>query len=74
MLYVPSKIAVFSRECLKRALAIVVVGFPAVSVLAGRSRFCISAGHNKEELAEAINAIDEVAEIIEIKYAHRFLG
>jgi serine palmitoyltransferase len=41
MVYVPSKIAVFSRECLKRALAIVVVGFPAVSVLAGRSRFAV---------------------------------
>jgi serine palmitoyltransferase len=69
MLYIPSKIAVFSRECLKRGLAVVVVGFPAVSVMSGRSRFCISAGHKKEDLVEAIKIIDEVADIIQIKYA-----
>lgn len=74
MLYVPTKIAVFSRECLKRGLAVVVVGFPAVSVLTGRSRFCISAGHKREDLEEAIRSIEEVAELIQIKYKHRFLG
>jgi serine palmitoyltransferase len=68
MLYVPSKIAAFSRECLKRGLAVVVVGFPAVSVLTGRSRFCISAGHKKEDLAKAIEVLDEVADVVRIKY------
>lgn len=74
MLYVPTKISLFSRECLKRGLAVVVVGFPAVSVMTGRSRFCISAGHRKEDLAKAIEVIEEVAELIQLKYEVRFLG
>jgi serine palmitoyltransferase len=74
MLYVPSKIACFSRECLKRGLATVVVGFPAVSVMSGRSRFCISAGHNEQDLAAALKEIEEVAELIQIKYQIRFFG
>merc|ERR1719253_1045982 len=36
MLYNPTKIAAFSRECLKRGLAVVVVGFPAVPILMSR--------------------------------------
>jgi serine palmitoyltransferase len=74
MLYVPPKITIFSRECFKRHVAVVVVGFPAVSVMTGRCRFCISAGHKTEDLAEAIKAIDEVADVIKIKYVQRFLG
>jgi len=42
----------FSRECLERGLAIVVVGFPAVSIIAARARFCLSAAHTKEMLDE----------------------
>ena len=33
MLYSAPKICSFSRECLKRGLAVVVVGFPAVGLL-----------------------------------------
>lgn len=53
MLYNPTKIAAFSRECLKRGLAVVVVGFPAVPILMSRARFCISAGHTRDELDRA---------------------
>lgn len=74
MLYLPTKISVFSRECLKRGLAVVVVGFPAVSVMSGRSRFCISAGHRREDLEKAIEVVEEVAELIQLKYEFRFLG
>jgi len=42
----------FSRECLARGLAIVVVGFPVVPIAAARARFCISAAHTKEMLDE----------------------
>jgi len=42
----------FSRECLARGLAIVVVGFPATSILLARARFCLSAAHTKEMLDE----------------------
>lgn len=33
------------RECYARGLAVVVVGFPATSLLMSRTRICISAGH-----------------------------
>eukprot|EP01035_Chromulina_nebulosa_P026577 gene26577-34808_t len=59
LIYTPCKIAAFSRECLKRGVAVVVVGFPATSVILSRARFCISAGHTKEDLDKAISVIDE---------------
>ena len=40
----------FSRECLRRNLGVVVVGYPATPINEGRSRICISAAHTKEML------------------------
>jgi serine palmitoyltransferase len=68
MLYNPAKIAAFSRECLARGLAVVVVGFPATPLLLARARICLSAAHSHEDLIWALSVIDEVAEIIQIKY------
>lgn len=68
MLYNPAKIAAFSRECLARGLALVVVGFPATPLLLSRARICLSAGHTREDLDWALAVIDEVAELIQIKY------
>lgn len=69
MLYNPTKIAAFSRECLKRGLAVVVVGFPAVPILMSRARFCMSAGHTRDELDRALAEIDEIADILKLRYA-----
>jgi serine palmitoyltransferase len=44
MLYNPTKIAAFSRECYKRGVAVVVVGFPATTIVLSRTRICVSAG------------------------------
>ena len=74
MIYMPAKLAAFSRECLKRGVAVVVVGFPATSVVLSRARFCISAGHTKADLDEAVRVIDEVADLIGLKYSHSGLG
>jgi len=74
MLYNPTKIAAFSRECLKRGLAVVVVGFPAVPILMSRARFCISAGHTREELDRALVEIDEIADILKLRYARSTFG
>jgi serine palmitoyltransferase len=68
MLYNPTKIAAFSRECLKRGLAVVVVGFPAVPILMSRARFCISAGHTREQLDRALDEIDEIADTLKLRY------
>jgi len=74
MLYNPTKIAAFSRECLKRGLAVVVVGFPAVPILMSRARFCISAGHTREQLDCALDQIDEIADILKLRYAISTFG
>ena len=74
MVYFPAKLAAFSRECLKRGVAVVVVGFPATSVIMSRARFCISAGHTKDDLDYAVRVIKEVADLIFMKYEKNFLG
>jgi len=74
MLYNPTKIAAFSRECFKRGLAVVVVGFPAVPILMSRARFCISAGHTRKDLDRALCEIDEIADILKLRYVRSTLG
>ncbi|GJQ10047.1 hypothetical protein GpartN1_g1838.t1 [Galdieria partita] len=71
MLYPPAKIAAFSRECLARGLAVVVVGFPATPLLLSRARICLSAAHTPEDLEFALHVIEEVAELIQIKYNNK---
>lgn len=73
MLYNPAKIAAFSRECYHRGLAVVVVGFPATPLLLSRARICLSAAHTREDLDMALSIIDEVGEIIGIKYERSIL-
>jgi serine palmitoyltransferase len=74
LIYLPAKVAAFSRECLKRGLAVVVVGFPATSVILSRARFCISAGHTRKDLESAVKIIDEVATLLQLKYNKSFIG
>ena len=74
MVYFPAKLAAFSRECLKRGVAVVVVGFPATSVILSRARFCISAGHSKADLDYAVKVIDEIAIKLCLKYQRNFFG
>lgn len=51
------KIAAVSRLCLARRLAMVVVGFPATSLLLTRARVCISAAHTRADLDYALSVI-----------------
>jgi serine palmitoyltransferase len=67
-LFHPGKMAAFSRECLKRNIAVVVVGFPAVPLLLSRVRFCISAEHKREDLEWALSELDELGEKLLLKY------
>lgn len=64
MLYQPAKIAAFSRECLKRNIAVVVVGFPATPLLLGRTRVCISASHSREDLEAALEVFRDVINLL----------
>jgi serine palmitoyltransferase len=74
MLYNPTKIAAFSRECYKRKLAVVVVGFPATPLVLSRARFCISAGHKKADLEKALVQIEEVADVLKLRYRNSAMG
>jgi len=69
LLYMPAKIAAFSREMLKRGIAVVVVGFPATSIIESRTRFCLSAGHTSEMLKKVLDALDEVGDVLQLKYS-----
>ena len=40
----------FSRELLKRKIGVVVVGFPATTIVESRARICLSAAHTQEML------------------------
>jgi serine palmitoyltransferase len=68
MVYHPSKLAFFSRELLKRGVAVVVVGFPAVPLLTSRARICMSAAHSRQDLDYALEQIRQVSELLEMKY------
>ncbi|KAJ0748051.1 putative serine C-palmitoyltransferase [Helianthus annuus] len=68
MLYNPGKIPAFSRECLKRNVAVVMVGFPASPLLLSRTRICISAAHTREDMVKALEVISTVGDMVGIKY------
>ncbi|KAF8390720.1 hypothetical protein HHK36_025247 [Tetracentron sinense] len=68
MLYNPAKIPAFSRECLKRNVAVVTVAFPATPLLLARARICISASHTKEDLIKGLEVISQVGDLVGIKY------
>lgn len=68
MLYNPAKMPAFSRKLLKRGLAVVVVGYPATSLIESRARFCVSAAHTRQDLDRALQAIDEVANEAMVRY------
>jgi serine palmitoyltransferase len=73
MLYHMSKVGEYSRECLKRGLAVVTVGFPATPLLLSRVRFCISAAHTRADMDEALEKLEEVNRMCHVRYsAHTF--
>ena len=68
MLYQPNKISAFSRECLARHIAVVVVGFPATPLLLARTRVCISAAHTREQLEAALTVFEEIVDLLSLRY------
>ncbi|XP_077179458.1 serine palmitoyltransferase 2 isoform X2 [Paroedura picta] len=74
MVYMPAKIGAFGREMLKRHIAVVVVGFPATPIIESRARICLSASHTREMLDIALKKLDEVGDLLQIKYSrHRIV-
>lgn len=67
MLYQPTKMPAFSREMLKRGVAVVVVGYPATPLPSSRVRFCVSSALTKADLDRLLEACDEIGDLINIK-------
>lgn len=74
LIYCPSKVGAFSRECLKRGVAVVVVGFPATDVMLSRARICVSANLSREDLDQALSIIKECADLCCIRYAKNLIA
>eukprot|EP01137_Pigoraptor_chileana_P034453 Opistho-2@27028 len=72
LLFQPHRIAQFSRQCLKRGLGVVVVGFPATPVHESRARFCLSASHTRADLDLALEKIDEVGDYLMLKNSRKY--
>ena len=52
----------------------VVVGFPATPLLTARARFCVSAGHKREDLDRALTILEEVVDLLKLRYNWYLLG
>lgn len=68
MIYSTTKIMFFGREMRARGIAVAVVGFPVTSFTDTRARFCVSAGHTKDQLDKVIEAVDEVGRMARIDF------
>jgi serine palmitoyltransferase len=68
MLYNPGKLSALSRMCFERGLATVVVGYPATALTEGRVRFCVSACHTRQDLQQALDVMDDIANEIHLRY------
>lgn len=63
----PGAQVALSRELLQRRMAMVIVGFPATPLLLTRSRICISAAHSREDLDWALEQLDELATLCNLR-------
>ncbi|EDW51838.1 serine palmitoyltransferase 2 [Drosophila sechellia] len=71
LVYLFSKIGAVVRTLTTRHIAAVGAGFPATPIMEGRIRFCLSAAHTKEQLDFALEAIDEIADDLGLKYSRK---
>ncbi|XP_074844576.1 serine palmitoyltransferase 3 [Carettochelys insculpta] len=69
LLFMPGKIGAFSRRMLEKNIGVVVVGFPATPITESRARFCVSASHTREILDTVLNALDELGDLLQLKYS-----
>ena len=65
----PWKLCLFSRECLHRGVATVVVGYPATSLMGLRARLCMSAAFGTQEVEDVAATIVSVAKGLGIDFS-----
>ncbi|XP_059093561.1 serine palmitoyltransferase 2-like [Tigriopus californicus] len=71
MLFMQAKITALVHGLYDRNIATIGVGYPATEIAAERTRFCVSASHTQEMLDECLQALEEVAGEIHIKYSRK---
>ncbi|XP_011056615.1 PREDICTED: LOW QUALITY PROTEIN: serine palmitoyltransferase 2 [Acromyrmex echinatior] len=71
LVYLFSKIGTVIRTLTSRNIATVGVGFPATPLMEGRIRFCLSAAHTKEQLDYVLSHIEEIADILGLRYSRK---
>ncbi|KAF7997601.1 hypothetical protein HCN44_006172 [Aphidius gifuensis] len=69
--YLYSKLTSTVRTLLTRRIATVGVAFPGTQMGLGRIRFCLSAAHTKEQLDYVLQNIEEVADLIGLRYSRK---
>ncbi|EKG03863.1 serine palmitoyltransferase, putative [Trypanosoma cruzi] len=67
MLYRTGAMPVMARECMRRGLAIVIVGYPATPLLGGRIRFCVSAAHTRDDLQLVLDVIKDMSKHVQLQ-------
>lgn len=66
----PDTMVEFSRRMLDdEGVAVVVVGFPATSILGGRVRLCVSAAHTPLDIEAATRKIERVGRLLGMNFA-----
>ena len=68
LFYDPTLMLKVLNKLLDKGVAGVVVGFPAVPLIAARIRFCISASHTREDLDKVLDSISKIGDEMGIKF------
>ncbi|KAJ7481661.1 serine palmitoyltransferase 2 [Mycena latifolia] len=73
LLFNPGKMIVFHRmmKAYATPIVIVVVSYPACSLMTTRVRFCLSASHTKEDIDAVLRACDEIGDVLDLKHGLR---
>ncbi|XP_011146475.1 serine palmitoyltransferase 2 [Harpegnathos saltator] len=71
LVYMYSKIGAVIRTLITHKIATVGVAFPGTSLMEGKIRFCVSAGHTKEQLDYALLHIENIADMLGLRYSRK---
>ena len=72
LIFQPSKMAIFSRECLAHGIAVVIVAYPATAMNLARVRFCMSSNHDLKDLEKIVQVISDIGDKLNMKF-HKHL-
>ncbi|KAJ7135502.1 serine palmitoyltransferase 2 [Mycena crocata] len=70
LLFNPGKMNMFHRLMKEYStpIVVVVVSYPACSLMTTRVRFCVSASHTKEDIDIILHACDEIGDVLDLKH------